>query len=198
MKEDAKEMLKTLNDIGGNLEEFISSLQTAFIYNNVTPLIGIQERIGDLKRLILSMTEKVVVQARDNPHMRHYTTVPTSLLRIAENIEKLSELISTKVKEDILFSDRAISEITFLLQRLADIIRPASDIILAPNSILGNYIRESEAGIVRRATDYATQHEERLIEGLCLPKASALYINILDVIKSIAWHCKEIANKLAP
>lgn len=198
MKEDAKEILKTLNDIGNSLEEFISSLQMAFIYNNVAPLTGIQEKIGDLKRLILSMTEKVVVQARDNPHLRHYTTVPTSLIRIAENIEKLSELISTKVKEDILFSDRAISEITFLLQRLADIIRPASDIILAPNSILGNYIRESEAGIVRRATDYATQHEERLIEGLCLPKASALYINILDAIKNIAWHCKEIANKLAP
>lgn len=198
MKEDAKEILKTLNDIGGSLEEFISSLQTAFIYNNVAPLIGIQEKSGDLKRLILSMTEKVVAQARENPHMRHYTIVPTSLLRIAENIEKLSELISTKVKEDILFSDRAISEITFLLQRLADIIRPASDIILAPNSLFGNYIRESEAGIERRATDYATQHEERLIEGLCLPKASALYINILDVIKNIAWHCKEIANKLAP
>ncbi|MFN3396071.1 MAG: hypothetical protein ACK4Z9_04675 [Thermodesulfovibrionales bacterium] len=197
MKEDAKEILKTLNDIGGSIEEFVSLLQTAFIYNNVSPLLGIQEKIGDLKRLILSMTEKVVVQARDNPHMKHYTTVPTSLLRITENIEKLSELISTKVKEDILFSDRAISEITFLLQRLADIIRPTSDIILAPNSILGNYIRESEAGIVRRATDYATQHEERLIEGLCLPKASALYINILDVIKNIAWHCKEIANKLA-
>lgn len=198
MKEDAKEILKTLNEIGSNIEEFISSLQTAFIYNNVAPLTHIQERIGDLKRLTLSVTERVVTMARDNPHMRHYTTVPTSLHRIAENIERLSELISTKIKEDILFSDRAISEITFLLQRLTDIIRPTSDIILAPNSILGNYIRESEAGIVRRATDYATQHEERLIEGLCLPKASALYINILDVIKSIAWHCKEIANRLAP
>lgn len=198
MKEEAKEILKTLNDIGGSLEEFISSLQTSFIYNNVAPLTDVQERINDLKRLALSATEKVVMVARDNPHMRHYTTIPTSLLRIAENVERLSELILTKIKEDILFSDRAISEITFLLQRLADIIRPASDIILAPNSILGNYIRESEAGIVRRATDYATQHEERLIEGLCLPKASALYINILDVIKNIAWHCKEIANKLAP
>lgn len=129
--------------------------------------------------------------------MRHYVTVPTSILRIAENIEKLSDLVSTKIKEDILFSDRAISEVTFLFQRLIDIIRTTSDIILAPNSIMGNYIRESESGIVRRATDYATQHEERLVEGLCLPKASALYINILDYIKNIAWHCKEIANKIA-
>lgn len=198
MREDAKETLRAIHDIGNNLEDFISFLQTAFIYNKVAPLRDVKERIDSLKKLILSVTEKIVIIARDDPHMRHYVTIPTNLLRITENIEKISELISTKIKEDLLFSDRAISEITFLLQRITDILRPTSDIILAPNSILGNYIRESEAGIVRRAIDYATLHEERLIEGLCLPKASALYINILDAIKNIAWHCKEIANKVAP
>ena len=44
--------------------------------------------------------------------------------------------------------------------------------------------------------EYATLHEERLIEGLCLPVASSLYINMLDSIKNIAWHAKEIATKL--
>lgn len=198
MKEETKEILRTLHDSGEDLEECLSSLQTAFIYNNTGPLFDIREKIDNLKKLISSATERVIAITRDNPHMRHYVTIPTNLLGITENIERISELVSTKIKEDILFSDRAISEITFLFQRLTDIIRPVSDLILAPNSILGNYIRESEAGIVRRASDYATQHEERLIEGLCLPKASALYINILDAIKNIAWHCKEIANRIAP
>ncbi len=198
MKEETKDILKTMHDMVEEFEESISSLQTAFIYNNVAPLTGIQERIKEFKNLALSLTERVVGIARDNPYMRHYVNIPSSLLRITENIERISELITAKIRENTLFSDRAITEITFLLQRLTDIVRPTSDIILAPNSILGNYIRESEAGIVRRATDYATQHEERLIEGLCLPKASALYINILDCIKNIAWHCKEIANRLAP
>ncbi|MBI5212817.1 MAG: hypothetical protein HY957_05520, partial [Nitrospirae bacterium] len=71
-----------------------------------------------------------------------------------------------------------------------------SDILLAKNFILGRYVQESEAGIVKRATEYATLHEERLIEGLCLPIASSLYINMLDSIKNIAWHAKEITAKL--
>lgn len=198
MKEEVKETLKTLSDISDILEECISSLQTAFIYNNLSPLIEVSEKLNALKKQADLLTEKVVTLARDNPDLRHYVPIPTHIFRIAENIEKVSEAISTKIKEDILFSDRAVSEVTFLFQRLIDIMRPASDLILAPNSIIGNYIRESEAGIVRRANDYATLHEERLIEGLCLPKASALYINMLDNIKNIAWHCKEIANKLAP
>lgn len=198
MKEEVKETLKTLRDMVETLEECISSLQTAFIYNNLTPLSEVGEKLDTLKKQVVPITEKVIKLAKDNPHLRHYGPVPTHIMRIAENIERISETLSAKIREDVLFSDRAISEITFLFQRLIDITRPVSDLILAPNSIIGNYIRESEAGIVRRATDYATLHEERLIEGLCLPKASALYINILDNIKNIAWHCKEIANKLAP
>jgi Na+/phosphate symporter len=197
MKEE-KELLKTLHDMTDVIEECISSLQTAFIYNNLSPLTDVHEKCDALKKEIPTLTEQIVSSSRDNPHIRHYVPIPTHIAMMADSTERLSELISKRIKEDILFSDRAISEITFLLQRLIDIVRPASDIILAPNSILGNYIRESEAGIVRRANDYATQHEERLIEGLCLPAASALYINILDSIKNIAWHCKEIANKLAP
>lgn len=60
MIEDAKVILKTLHDISSNLEEGISSLQTAFIYNSVTPLKDIREKINELKGLALTMTEKIV------------------------------------------------------------------------------------------------------------------------------------------
>ncbi len=39
-------------------------------------------------------------------------------------------------------------------------------------------------------------HSLRLIEGLCIPFASSLYINMLDEIKNIGWHAREIATKL--
>jgi Na+/phosphate symporter len=109
---------------------------------------------------------------------------------------KLSELIYEKIQKRILFSDKAIEEITFLLQRLIDLLRPASDIILARNEILGNYVLESQADIARRTLEYTTLHEERLISGVCSPIASPLFISMLENIKSIAWHAKEIASKL--
>lgn len=114
MREEAKETLRATHDIVNNLEDFISSLQIAFIYNNVAPLTDVKERIDNLKKLILSVTEKIVTIARDDHSMRRYVTIPTNLLRITENIKKISELISTKIKEDLLFSDRAISEIILI------------------------------------------------------------------------------------
>lgn len=81
MKEDAKEILRSIHDMGDNLEDCISSLQTASIYNNDVPLKDIREKINDLKKIATFMIEKVVSIARDNPPMRHYVTVPTNLLR---------------------------------------------------------------------------------------------------------------------
>jgi hypothetical protein len=35
------------------------------------------------------------------------------------------------------------------------------------------------------------------VEGLCMPKASSLYVAILDDLKGIEWHTRQIAQKLA-
>jgi Na+/phosphate symporter len=196
MKEDVKKLLLSLHEIANNAESCLSLLQTAFIYNSSKPLKDCYLNVETVKKSEVQLTKKITEMAKENPELKPYVSVPVHLRRIAECIEKIAELIDKKIKDDILFSDRAITEITFLLQRLIDIIRPTADIILAKNMILKRYVEESESGVVKRANEYATLHEERLIEGLCLPIASSLYINMLDSIKDIAWHCKEIANKL--
>ena len=196
MKEDVKELLKAMYEMANNAENCMSFLQTALIYNSSTPLKDCGSKVETIKEAEAQLTKKVAELARDNPELKPYVSIPVHLLRIGENIEKLTELMDKKIKDNILFSDKAVTEITFLLQRLIDVLRPTADMILARNTILRRYVEESEAGIVRRATEYATLHEERLIEGLCLPVASSLYINMVDAIKNIAWHAKEIAVKL--
>jgi Na+/phosphate symporter len=196
MKDDVKKLLVTMHEIANTAETGISLLQTAFIYNSTGPLNKCIALAETIKNSEPDLTKSIIGMAKDNHELAPFVSIPTHLIRIGENIEKLSGLVNKKIKEDILFSDRAVTEITFLLQRLIDIIRPTADTILAKNTILRRYIEESESGIVKRATEYATLHEERLIEGLCLPVASSLYVNMLDAIKSIAWHAKEIAIKL--
>jgi Na+/phosphate symporter len=197
MKQEIRDLLQRMHEMGGDVEQCISSLQNAFIYNTPKPLGDCRTTVERFKDLEVELTGKITAQARENPDMKAYISVPVHLLRIAENIEKLSEFIQKKISDKVLFSDRAVTEVTFLLQRLIDIIKPTADIILARNSILSRYVQESEAGVTKRALEYTTLHEERLIEGICAPQASSLYINILDRIKGIAWHAREIATKLA-
>lgn len=196
MNEETKGLLKTMHEMGNNAEKCISLLQTAFIYNSVNPLKECCAMVEAVKKAEPELTKRVTNLAKDDADLTPYVPIPVHLLRIAENIERLCSAIEKKIKDGILFSDRAVTETTFILQRLTDILRPTSDIILTKNTFLNRYVQESEAGIVRKATEFATSHEERLVKGLCLSVASSIYINMLDAAKSIAWHAKEIAAKI--
>ena len=197
MRGDSKAVLKTLHDSAGEIEDCITMLQTAFNYHNVKPLGECSVKIEGAIKREPQLTKLISSFVRDNPDMKPYIAVPGHLLRIAENVGKLAEIIERKVKGGILFSERAVIEINFLIQRLVDIIRPTSDVILARNHYLSQYVQESESNLERLAIEYTSSHEERLVEGLCLPVSSSLYIGMLDAIKGIAWHAKEIATKLA-
>lgn len=196
MKNETKELIESLYETAALEESCISFLQTAIIYNKPKPLTELQSHLEKIKAAETELTKKIASTAQDTPDIKPYVGIPTHLLRIAENMEKIAELTDRKIRDNILFSDKAVTEITFLLQRLSDILKPTSEIILAKNIFLNRYIQESEKAVVKRATEYATLHEERLIEGLCMPSASSIYIGMLDHTKSIAWHAKEIASNL--
>ncbi|HXX80289.1 MAG TPA: hypothetical protein VEI46_01980 [Thermodesulfovibrionales bacterium] len=196
MKSEVKDLLRTLHDMGNDAEDCVSLLQTSFIYSSLPTLCDCQKRIRVFRETEPRLTREVAELARDKTGLKPFVSVPGHLMRIGESIEKLAGCVEKMVKEHILFSDRAIEEITYLFQRIMDILRPMSDVILARNAIMAKYVGESEVGVVKQALEFATLHEERLIEGVCIPYASSLYIQMLDEIKNIAWHTKEIATKL--
>lgn len=197
MKDETKTFCEKIHQLMNDVQGCITSLSSSFIYLKPTYASDCQPAIEEIKKTEPELSRKITALAREDHELKSYLSVPVHLLRIAENVEKLSEFIEKKNKENVLFSDRAVTEITFLMQRLCDMLRPAAEVVLAKNIILSRYVEESEQGITRRATEYTTMHEERLIEGLCQPAASALYINIIDRIKGIAWHVREIAAKLS-
>lgn len=196
MNEETKKLVQELYEMLMRAESCIALLQTAFIYNSAKHLTECYETVNAIKAREPELTKKIVDLSQKDADLTQYIPAPGHIIRIAENIEKIAASIEKKIRNCILFSDRAVTETTFLLQRLSEVLKPAADIILAQNVYLNRYIQESEAGITRRATEYATLHEERLVAGECLPVASSIYVNMLDAIKGIAWHAKEIAAKL--
>jgi len=189
--------LVILYDMITDAVECIFILQNAYIYHNVKFINECKIKIAAMKKSGSSLTGDMEQTVRDNPDMKPYAPIPAHLSIIVNHLEKLSECIDKKNRENILFSDKAVKETIFLLQRLTEILNPTADIVLARNTFLSMYVEESQAGVGKMATEYATLHEERLIKGVCVPVASSLYINMLDAIKSIAWHAKEITIGLA-
>ena len=196
VRKDISNELITLHDMTNNAAECLSLLENSFIYHKLKLLQECNKTAGIIKREVTQLTKEIVENVNFNPELKPYVSIPGHLLKIVENIEKLHELIDKKNSESILFSDKAVSESLFLLQRLMEMLTPISDIILARNTILSMYVRESQVDVEKMATEYATMHEERLIVGVCVPRSASIYVNMLEAIKNIAWHSKEIAVKL--
>ncbi|NOZ25246.1 MAG: hypothetical protein GXO94_04035 [Nitrospirae bacterium] len=197
MKEvDTREAVSKIHGMSQGLEEAISLLYNAFIYNRDTFIDEAEVIIKGVKDVEKDLTDVLITASKSDETARLFSTVPAHIERMAGNLEHIARAIRTKVRESILFSDKAISELSFLFQRTREILNTISDLILARNTFIANYIKKSELEIERTADRFATLHEERLVEGLCLPKSSGLYILMLDSIKRIAYNAKEIAQKL--
>lgn len=193
---ELKSLISKVYELSTSAVDTSELIQKALIYNNLKVLEDIKDILKGIQNEATPLTEEFIEKAKTDSVSAFYIAVPGHLGKIADNIDKVSTAVSLKIKEGILFSDKAMDEINFLIEKIKDILSNTSDMILARNRIIAGYINESEANISHTANDLSTKHEERLIEGLCLPMASSIYIEILDAIKAVAWHAKEIAQGL--
>lgn len=122
--------------------------------------------------------------------------IPSHLERIGDNIELLSRCGVTIIKEGVCFSDRATKEINTLFDKAIEIIQSASDALKSnDNGKLVN-IREEGRKFQEIISGYSLSHYDRLIEGVCMPKASSSYLAILDYLSGIEKHIRNIVEKM--
>ncbi|MDH4027902.1 MAG: hypothetical protein OEU95_03610 [Nitrospirota bacterium] len=195
-KTDIKNKLTPLHEITNDSIEFMLDMRTAFIYNKLGPMERFKLMAEEYEKEIGYLSMIIREAASSSEGMRPYIKVTAHLMNIWRNLINLHDLIDKKIRENILFSDKGVNETTYLIQRLAEILRPAADMVLARNTFLKRYIEESQADIEKNAAEYATFHETRLITGECSPVASSLYLGMLEAIKNIAWNTKEMAAVL--
>ena len=115
---------------------------------------------------------------------------------IDENIGGHASPIEKKVKDGVLFSDKAVIQTNYLFDQHAGIIRSVLDVIKTDNDFLKKFVFEEGRKLIQASQDFATEHEDRMIEGLCLPQAAPIFLAILDKMRSIGQHEVGIATLL--
>lgn len=197
MKGKCDDLLHQLQEIGTGAGECLVCLQKTFISNSREASMACTERLSDIRAKEAEMMKAIANSARTAAEKEVLKDVVRHFLRICRHLEDLAGTLQKKMKENILFSDRGVTEVSFLSQTLADILRATADLVLVRNPILIRYVLESETMVEKTTIEYATQHEERLVEGLCIPMASPIYLSMLDTFKGIAWEAKNIAEKMS-
>jgi Na+/phosphate symporter len=149
----------------------------------------------DLARQLKSSIARKSEEERLVLTRSHY--ILDHLTVIGDNIGQCGDPIERKIRGAILFSEKAVSQANFLFDQHSGMIRSVLDIIKTDNEFLKNYILEEGRKLGQACIAFATEHEERMIEGMCLPQAAPIFLALLDRMRVIAQEEVEIATLLA-
>jgi len=125
-----------------------------------------------------------------------YLSIASSFDRMTFNIEGIVDKLKSKVQNQILFSDQGVKEVNDVFQEAMDLLESLPNLILTQNKLLAQHIGEQVRSVLKIANGYFEGHEERLIQGICTPKSSLIYLGILESLKGIIAHTLEVSGKI--
>jgi Na+/phosphate symporter len=144
----------------------------------------------------LPFVEKVITEKEKDPIEKKYVNLVLSLQTIALAIDNLITKMLVKAESKILFSDKAVKEIKSLLEITYGQFRDAKDYVLTKNQHLKHNVLTAKEELVELVINYNVVHQNRLITGICMPKASYLYIDITSSLKRIARGIADFTEKV--
>ena len=121
---------------------------------------------------------------------------PGRLERAGDLLESIINVVKIKAREGTPFSDKALAELEQLFDLLTKILTNFGDLVMTRNRTLADDLLAEQSRLGQMTVDFALAHEDRLIGGVCSPKASSLYLDILDSVKNVNGHLKAMTESL--
>jgi Na+/phosphate symporter len=125
-----------------------------------------------------------------------YLSMASSFDRMTYNIEGIVDRLKGMIQDHILFSDRAVKEVNEVFQEAMTLLGDLPELIQTQDKLLAQHIGEQVRSVFKIANGYSEEHEERLIQGICLPKSSPTYLGILESLKGVIAHTLAVSGKI--
>ena len=123
-------------------------------------------------------------------------SMASSFDRMMYNMDGILYQLKLMIQESVSFSDRAAKEVNDIFQEAMDLLEHLPDLILTPDKHRAQQIGEKVRSLSKIVDRYTLDHEERLIQGICLPKSSLIYLGILESLKGVIVHTLEVSGKI--
>jgi len=166
------------------------------------------ERLHEMQRLQKVTSQTIAETARqvkswsarrpevEEKFQLRLDAILSGLAKIDARLGSLADAIRKKIKGGVLFSHKAVTQTNYLFDQHSGMIKSLLDIVKTDNQFLKNYVRSEGRKLIQACADFAVEHQERLIEGLCTPQAAPIFLVILDAMQVVGRTEAEIAGHL--
>jgi Na+/phosphate symporter len=153
----------------------------------------IYEYSSELTSFIISKSPS---SEKEREWVKPYLSIASSLGRLTHNIQGILDRSRGKYENHILFSDQAVKEVNDVFQEAMRLLKNLPDLFTTESKSLAQKIGEEGRSMFKIADGYSEDHEERLINGICVPKHSPLYLSIIESLKGVIVHTLAVSGKI--
>jgi len=187
------ELVDALSPVIENLRRMLGAARHAFNRNNLEDVQELTRLRGVTSQEIKATLEQVESATAKRPEAERIRLVRiheilNHMQLICENIAALGEPIRKKILDKLLFTDKAFFDVNYVFTHQTGLMRSLLDFLKTDNQLLRKYSEEEAQNLIEVCLNAATEHENRLIEGICLPQASPVFLGILDHMRLICRH----------
>ncbi len=141
------------------------------------------------------LTERLLA---DPPEVDGLRFVPSHLERSGDAIHGLLRCLRTMQAEGTRFTPGGEREVIELLDKTSELLECARDLVLTKNRVLARHVEIESMRFQDLTAEFARAHEQRLVQGVCMPEASSAYLSMLDYLREITRHARRIATRIVP
>ena len=196
------EVKKEINKITRLLEQMFETTQEGFMKNSLEPLKEVlrkEESVNELERKIVDLIAQLSesgLLASDRKRLRSLMEVIGDLERIGDLCEDIVERVEIKIWEKLYFSDEAVKEYGELYGKVKVILEQVFEGLAEENRELAQRGIKGAKEIPRLVEKFKRAHSERLIKGICTPRAANFFVDMLEFMEQISSHAVRIAKEV--
>ena len=153
----------------------------------------IYETSSELTGFIISKTPTA---EKEKEQIKPYLSIASSLGILTYNIQSTLDRVRGKFENHIVFSDQADKEVNDLFQETTGLLGNLPDLFVSESKSLAQKVGEQGRSMFKIADGYSEIHEERLINGICVPKHSPLYLGIIESLKGVIVQTLAVSGKI--
>jgi Na+/phosphate symporter len=154
-----------------------------------------QSEFKEMLVAALPLINRIIAQGEKSELEKKLLMLVPSLQKIAQSMETVLVRTKTKCESAILFTEKGVGELTQVLTSVGELARDTKDVFITSNPHLRTHARVEMERITKMANDFALDHQQRLIIGVCTPQASYLYVDLMDALKRIARELAYLSEK---
>jgi len=128
--------------------------------------------------------------------IKPYLSIASSLGLLTYNIQSTLDRVRGKSENHILFSDQAVKEVNGVFEQAVGLLGNLPSLFTTEDKSLAQRIGEGGRSVIKMADAYSDEHEERLIDGVCVPEHSPIYLSIIESLKGVTVHTLAVSGKI--